>query len=209
MANFATDKNLLAYEPRVFIDVPLVGQEVLRVTDGVIAGLSLTSATGGFSNLTDSHIVTISSSAADPGSSAIASVEDDNTLTLACRLPSLAASSGLTVSVRTFEPQITQVHAEILTALGIDANDPTLPLTDAAIVSTALVERIESLGALWRAYEAGVGVSSSSDALASKAEEYRKRYIAAMSSARVLIDIDGDGKADCWRSPAVGHLVRA
>lgn len=209
MANFSNDSNLLAYEPRLFIDVPLRGQELLRITDGLLVGSTLTSITGGLSALTLNHVATVSSSPADAASFAIASITDDNTLQLSGLHLGLSASESLTLSVRTFEPQVSLVHSEILASLGIDAHDPILPLSDSAVVSTELIGRIESLGTLWRIFEAGQGVSDRAEAFKAKAEEYRKRYIGALASARVLIDTDGDGVADCWRSPAVGQLTRA
>jgi len=205
--HFSTDADLLAYEPRLFIDVPLPGQQRLRVTDAQLTGNVLTSATGGLAALIEHQVVTISTSPGDAVSVAIASVTDDNTLALT-HAPMLATTTDLTAVVRTFEPQAGVVHDELLAAIGIDADDPVLPLTEAAVVSTELMRRLEVLGTLWRVFEAGVGAVGDQSAINQRSDEYRRRFVTALGGARVLIDTDGDGRADAWRVPAVGRLVR-
>ena len=46
--NFSTDRDLLTIEPLVFRDVPMMSQQRLTMTDGVITGLNLTSSTADF-----------------------------------------------------------------------------------------------------------------------------------------------------------------
>ncbi len=208
MPHFATDADLLAYEPRVFIDVPLAGQQTLRVSDGELTANVLTSAAGGFAALAEQQVVTLSTGPADAVSMPIVSISDDHTLALGGTAPLFDGATGLTAIARTFAPQRDAVHGELLDAIGINPNDPALPLTEAAVVSVELMRRIEVLGTLWRAFAAGAGVSGRRDALIDAAEQYRRRYAAALAGARVLIDTDADGRADAWRIPAVARLVR-
>jgi len=203
MTRFATDADLLAIDPGVFIDLPLTGQEKLRIIDGALTDTALSSATGGFDALAAGDVAVIRSNASDVTAVAIASVEGPQTLTLASRPIGLAATTGLTVVVRTFAPQAEATAAELLAAVGVDPADPDQPLDATAIVSTALMRRLEALGTLSRAYEAALRVGGGEESLREKGERYERRYRAGLRSARVLIDADGDGEAEVWRTPGV------
>lgn len=99
-----------------------------------------------------------------------------------------------------FEPLIQVVHDAIIRSVSLDDGE--------SIISKALCERLESLGALAMAYSAGIVPSDCASACAVKADDYRRRFERAIRSARILIDTDGDGEADLWRSPGVSKLTR-
>ena len=206
--NFSTDADLLVWEPRLFLDVPLEGQERLRVSDGEAVGNVITSVTGGFSALSPADVVVLRSSPADALCRAVASVADDHAVALAIEPYGLAATTGLTVSARTFGPQRSAVHEQLMEAIGLGSEDPSHGLDESAVVSVGLMRRLEVLGTLWRAYDAARSGGGSDEALAAHAGRYRTLFAEALGSARVLIDSDGDGRADLWRLPAAARLMR-
>jgi hypothetical protein len=207
MANFSTDADLLAHEPNVFFDLPFAAQRRLRITDGSLAGLILSSNTGGLSILTDGDVLVLSTSPQESVTAVVASALDDQTVTLAGK-PVISATSNLIVEARTFEPQITVVHEELMRAIGIDPDDSGELLDESTIVSVTLMRRLECLGTLSRAYAAAVSVTGDSAAISAKASAWRQRFQWALNSAQVLIDTDGDGEADVWRSPGIARLTR-
>ncbi len=208
MANFANDADLLAVEPGVFVELPLAEQLRLRVGDAAVNGGTVTSATGGFDALEVGQVVTLRSGAAHASSYAIEQIIDGHTLDLAHAATKFDGLSDLALSVYTFRPQMDQVHAQLMLALGIDTDDTAEALGESAIVSVGQVKRLEVLGTLERAYRAGIAAGGENDALESKARRYALRWARSLEAARVLIDTDGDGRADVWRAPTVGRLVR-
>lgn len=208
MATFSSDADLLAYEPNVFNELPFASQRKVRVTDAVVSGSGVTSATGGFGGASVHDVAVIEASPAESSAHAILQVTS-NTAMILTSFPMLSARSGLTLTVRTFEPQAQLVHDELLRALGIDPDDGDAAITEEAIVSIEVMRSLECLGTLSRAYAAGVAIVGDSTELHKKAENYRLRFNRACRGAMVLLDLDGDGQADAWRSPGLAKLVRA
>lgn len=207
MSNFSTDADLLPCEPNVFVDLPLTNQQTLKITDAALDGVTVTSATGGFTALVAGDVAVISSSDADGAAFAIASIDDDHTITLDRAPTHLAATTGLTLAVRTFEPQRQQVHEQLMRCVGIDPDGDELD--ESAIVSTGLMRRLEVLGTLWRAYNAAHALVGDNTAVEAKAAQYARHFNRALAGAVVLIDTNGDGVADVQRTPGVGRLARA
>lgn len=205
---FSTDADLLAYEPDVFMDLPFAAQRTLRITDGAIAGAQITSASGGFEVLSPDDVIVLN--AGSPGAVAlpIESIDSDTQLTLVSAPVGLIASSGLAVEARTLRPQAAVVYEELLRAVGVDPDDPAATIGSDDIVSIELMRRLEVLGTLAGAYAAAIAPCGDNEAVEHKAMDYRKRFERAIRGARILIDTDGDGEADLWRSPGVGRLVR-
>jgi len=203
MPNFSTDADLLAYEPHVFTDLPFAAQRLLRISDAAVADTTVTSDTGGFAALSPGYVVIC-----EAMSYAIESITDDNTLELAQAPVDLSATEGLTLTVPTLAPQATLVHDELLRAIGIDVDDPAASLTEQSIVSRQLMQRLEAVGTLAHAYAAAVALVGDNETIHAKAERYRLRYRRALHVAQILIDTDGDGLADAWRSPGVARLTR-
>jgi len=207
--NFSVDADLLAYEPALFVDVPLDGQTVLRVDDGEATGTVLTSATGGFDELAPGDVVVLRVNEAEQITRAVQSVTDDNTLALTVEPIGLSAGTALTVLARTFEPQRALIHEQLMQAIGLSPDDPSHDLNEADVVSVGLMRRLETLGTLWRVYEAAMsGRGGGNGEMAAYASQYRQMFSDALAGARVLIDTDGDGRANLWRVPAVAKLVR-
>jgi len=206
MMNFSCDADVLAYEPGVFVDVPLDGQTVLEVTDGEATGNVITSAAGGFEALVEGDVVVLRSQNQSIAR-AVDSVTDDHTLSLTLAPFGLPGLTGLTVIARTFEPQRDRVHEQLMGSIGLSADDTSHGLDELDIVSQGLMRRLETLGTLWRVYEAASG-GPGGKVMQHQAERYRRMFHEAVEGARVLIDTDGDGRANLWRTPAAGRWVR-
>ncbi|MBI1370305.1 MAG: hypothetical protein GC162_16850 [Planctomycetes bacterium] len=203
MPNFSTDGDLLAYEPNVFAELPFASQRLLKVTDASVSGSIVTSETGGFASLGAGNVVMLEGNAY-----AVAVVTDDHTLELTAAPVGLSATEDLTLIVPTMRPQAAVVHDELLRAVNIHMDDPAEELDEDAIVSVTLMKRLEAIGTLSRAYAGAIALVGDNKEINAKAERYRLRFTRALASAQVLIDTDGDGEADVWRSPGVARLVR-
>lgn len=205
---FSRDADLLVYEPGVFVDLPLGPQRRLRVEDAVVSGATVSSATGGFGALSAGDVVVLGDGPGQWRAYAVEQVEDDGELTLATAALGFDEAEPVVLEQRTFEPQAALVHEELLRAVGIDVDDEAAGLGAEAVISVTVMRRLEALATLSRAYAAGVGVSGEQAGIEAKAATYRRAFAKALRGARVLIDTDGDGRADVWRTPGVARLVR-
>ena len=178
---FATDSDLLAYEPRVFEDVPIPGQQRLRVTDAAIAGTTLSSAAADFeaARVEAGAVVLVADAAME-----VIERGDANT------------------------PQRAVVHAGLLRGLGIETDDADAALTADAIVTESVMTALEALGTLAAVYALAVSVVGDNETIRAKAAHYRQQFAMRKRAARVLIDTDGDGRADVVRQPGVTTLRR-
>lgn len=205
MANFCTDADLLRYEPNVFADVALPGQQKLHLTDAAITGTSVTSTTGGFDALQADEVCLIASNAGNAAGFAIASIESDQALTLSQPVTHLDATTGLTLMARSFEPQIRIIHEALMRRI---LHDPTQWMNpESLVLNAAVMVELEALGALDLVY-ALAGRVGGDATLAQRAEVFRRRYAAALAVAVIDLDEDGDGEADRSVYLAAGHMVR-
>ena len=211
--NFSTDRDLLAWEPEVFRDVPFAGQERERVDDGELTGTTLTSVSADFeaAGVEAGSVVLVDRVAYE-----VLSRDDAQTLTVSrprARLTddAIAGADGedLPVVVRTFSPQAALVCDGLLRLLGIDPDDEGVGLTADAVVSLSVMARLEALGTLERVYSGAVALTGENEGLRLKAEAYRRRFREAVAQASVLVDVDGDGYADERRHLGLVRLARA
>ncbi|MEX2672511.1 MAG: hypothetical protein WD294_10415 [Phycisphaeraceae bacterium] len=210
MVRFSNDADLLAYEPNVFVDLPLAAQRRLRAEDVVVSGTSVAVAAGGLSSLAQGDVVVLGREPGQWTAYAIDQIVDDQALTLGTAAIGFEFEDGdpVAMEVRTFSPQAELVHEELLRAVGIDVEDVAAGLDADAVLSVSVMRRLEVLGTLSSAYAAGVGIAGEQALIEAKAARYHKAFSGAMRSARVLIDTDGDGRADVWRTPGVARIVR-
>lgn len=210
--NFSTDRDLLTLEPHVFRDVPFLSQQRVSVTDGVISGTTLTSASADFvaSQVEAGSVVLVNDVAHE-----VISRTDANTLSISLPRASLTDAaippgdgSALTVMARTFDVQASLVHDSLLRLIGIEPDDPDNELAEDSVVSLGLMHRLEALGTLEGIYSSAFALVGDNAALREKAREYRRRFQAACATATILIDIDGDGFADSRRTLGVIRLHR-
>jgi len=205
--NFSTDRDLLVIEPNVFRDVPLVGQQRLKVADGIITGTVLTSMSADFvgAQADAGGVVLI-----DGVPHEIINRVDANTLTVS--LPRVGIADpvipsgddvGLEVIIRSYAPQAALVHDVLLRLIGVDPDDPNSDVTEDAVVSQDLMARLEALGTLERVYSASVVLVGDNQEAKKKAEDFGRRFNAACRASTVLLDTDGDGYADVRRGLGV------
>ncbi|MFW5682828.1 MAG: hypothetical protein ACOC1G_07470 [Phycisphaeraceae bacterium] len=211
--NFSTDRDLLALEPSVFLDLPLVGQRRSFGEDGELHGTSFTTLSGTFpaESVGEGGVILINHEPYE-----ILSRIDAATLTVS--LPRIRTSdpaiwagqaSAAHFVVRTFAHQAAVVHDTLMHLFGLHLDDPEQTLTEDALLSVTLAARLETLGTLERIYSAGAALTGDNEMLLLKADHYRRRFAAARERAVVLIDTDGDGFADVRRRLGEAHLLRA
>ncbi|GAB5497451.1 MAG: hypothetical protein Phyf2KO_25310 [Phycisphaerales bacterium] len=214
---FALDRDLLVYEPRLFLDVVWVGQRMLFETGTVVSGIVVSSGAdftaagvrvGHVLNYKEaSYEVVQELGSTQLGISVPRADSDDSVI-----LPPDSAST--TLRVYTFAHQMQQVHDQILRMLGIESDvDPApgeLTVTEESIVNPGALRRLEVFGTLHLVFSAASasGVGSETDTFSQRAEMYRKRYQEERERVSVLIDTDGDGVADATRRPSVTRFLR-
>ena len=210
--NFSLDRDLLAWEPGVFRDVPFAAQERERVVDGELAGTTLSSVSADFegAGVEAGSVVLVDRVAYE-----VMSREEGQTLTVSRPRARLADAAlpgddgeGLTVVARTFAPQAALVRDGLLRLLGIDPDATGLGLTADAVVSLSVMARLEAVGTLERVYSGAVALTGENEGLRAKADAYRRRFREAVAGASVLVDVDGDGYADERRHLGLVRLAR-
>ncbi|MEX1017516.1 MAG: hypothetical protein WDZ31_12305 [Phycisphaeraceae bacterium] len=211
--NFSTDRDLLVLEPSVFVDVPFAAQQRVRVNDGELEGTTLSSVDADFEvvGVEAGQVVLVDRVAYE-----VIDRLDATTLTISrprARLsdPLVPGDTGSEreVLVRTFAPQAALVHDALLRLLGIDPDDDSAGgLTEDAVVSLSVVARLEALGTLERIYSGAAAIGGDNEALLVKAQHYHRRFRESVAQASVLIDIDGDGRADERRHLGLIRLSR-
>ena len=189
-----------------------MGQERLRVNDGIVTGTTLSSVSADFESAqVDAGDVVL---VANTPCEVIARL-DVNTLTISLsreRTDEVAIppgdGSGLEIVIRTFAPQVTLIHDQLMRMIGIDADDPGNELSEVSVISQEVMVRLEILGALRDIYLGAISIVGDNEGIKSKANEYSHRFKTACRSATVLIDIDGDGFSDVRKSLGVVWYTR-
>jgi hypothetical protein len=213
---FATDRDLLVLEPTLFNDVPFVTQQRLKHADGALDGVTLTSAAADFETAginvgavllldatpvevieqIDSHTLTVSGVRDAREGDAVAPLLDSG------------AESGIEIIHRTYGPQLSLVHGTLLRMIGINPDDPSPVVTADMILSVATMRGLEVLGALELIFSSAYAAVGDYSNLREKAQQYRDRFRQMSRSARIEIDVDGDGRCDFTQWPGVMRLVR-
>ena len=214
---FATDRDLLVYEPRLFLDVGWLGQRLVRVTAAVASGLAVATGTdfgalgvrvGSVASYNDaSYEVVQVLGVGQIGLSRLRGEPTDAVIPT----PNTPAA---TLDVVSFRPQLGVMHVQILRMLGIEPEDPREgALTESAILNPGSVTRLECLGTLHLIFAAASAAAApgsiGGSGYAQRALMYRERFAAERGRVSVLIDVDGDGEPEATRRPGVGHLMRA
>lgn len=215
MVVFASDRDLLVYEPRLFLETGWLGQVVFRESGVVASGVA---AVAGFdfaaSGVSAGSVVSYGSASYE-----VAQVLGLGQLGLSrlrgsvtdAVIPTPAMASG-ELECFTFRPQMAVVHGQILRMLGVEPEDAREgALGESAVVNPGALTRLECLGTLHLVYSAASAASaagSSGLGYAERALLYRERFSAERGRVTALIDLDGDGEAEAVRRPGVSHLVR-
>ena len=214
---FAQDRDLLVYEPRLFLDVVWLGQRLAAESGQVISSVAVASGAsfvtlgimpGQIVNYNDAsyEIVQVLGGTQLGLSRPRASTSDP-----VIPAPDTALA---TFKIYTFAHQLAIVHGQILRMLGIEPELVASPgqtlVTESSILNPGVLVRLESLGALHLIFSAASasGVAGDGGSYAERASMYRERFMAERARVSVLIDSDGDGKAEATRRPSVMHVVR-
>lgn len=210
--NFSTDRDLLAYEPSLFTDVPFVAQQRLSVTDAEVSGTTAFSISADFESaqVEPGCVVLIGRRPFE-----VVTRTDEATLTVS--LPRTRTTdaaipggdgTGMSLIARTFAPQAALVAEALLRMLGIDGSDPANGLNEDAVVSLGAMARLEVLGTLERVFSSAAALSGNNEHHLMKAAEYRRRFLAAAARSPILVDTNGDGLPDEKRYLGLMRMTR-
>jgi len=210
---FATDRDLLILEPTLYRDIAWAGQRRINVTDAVVVGAVLTSATADFiaADIKPGHVALLNATALevvsrDSATQLTVSLIRDDTADVPLAPPAATAAA---LVITTFGPQITTIHDQLLRALGIEPADPTATPNQNNITNPQAVAHLESLGALHLVFAAAAALATNQDTLWAKAQNYRDRFVANRNRLAVGVDLDNDGLPDATRRLNTIQFIRA
>ena len=212
---FATDIDLLHWEPNILKDAAFASQTLLSGT-GNLAGTVFTIASGSFTAAHVASDMAIVLSGSVAGTFPIVSVDSATQLTISTLYDGLfptsgdaeaspiASANGLTYAIRTFWPQRRVVSELLLQAAGLDPTD------DAAgtIMNPQSLRRPCTLGTLQMIYSALAAAAQEPENLNVRAEMYERLNRRALRSVTLEIDANGDGEAEIARPLNVLCLQR-
>lgn len=205
---FSTDRDLLALEPNVFVDVPLASQQLLRAEDAVVDGTTLSSATSNFAavDIAAGGVLVASGLTLE-----VVQRIDAQTLTVSLPRggvddPPLAPPLNGTVEItaRTFAPQAAAAHARLRRVLGLTEDGSNASM----LIASEQARHIEVLGTLAEIYRIAQGPLGDNDAFAARQHHYERAFAAAVHGLGVPVDVLGDGTARQWSHAGTRTLKR-
>lgn len=215
MTPFATDADLLHWEPGIFIDGASVSQTLMSGT-GALAGTTFTIAEGSFedAHIDRGHVVVLDAPVA--GSFPVFKVNSPTELLLTVLYDDLHPSAqeedpdpispgegtGLNYRIRTFSPQRQSVSEQLLQAAGVKSEEVS------TIINPQVFRRPCVLGTLQMIYIALAANADDPTPLLVRAELFERLYQRAIRAAVVEIDTDNDGAGDEDRELSVARLRR-
>lgn len=210
---FARDRDVLALEPTVHVQLPFLGQTLMRGTGSVTGGiLTLTSGSFAFTGLAAGYVVVVDRTPLEvidvlsATTMAVSLLRDSESS--AVRRPTDGLQGG--VLACTFMPQIAMVHRQLLAMINVKPTaGPDGSVGESAITNPQELSHLEAIGALHLVYAAASAASPQSLALMQRTQFYKDRFALERWRVCVELDLDGDGLADARRSFQVAHLARA
>jgi hypothetical protein len=214
---FATDRDLLIFEPNLFRDVSWTSQRLCQGTATIassimtIAGADVALDDAG---ITAGHVAFIGGTPYEiierlsPTTARLSRLRvdphDDP-------IPVGPVATAVACSVFTFAPQIAMVHRQVLPMLGIEPGAASAPGQPAEtdITNPAAFTRLECLGALHLIYSAAGSLTAADSPTNQRAEFYRQRFAQERERTAAEIDLNGDGLPDATRRLNVVYLLRA
>jgi len=199
---FAHDRDLIATEPNLLRDLPMLSQQRLYVNDAAVSGVTLTSNAADFlaAQLDTGSVVLLDGvplevmEAVDAGTLVVSMLRSQS--------ESLAIPPGDRIDgglvVRTFGPQIERVHRALLERLGISTPTEQRETTWTVdmISSTDRMVELETLGTLAHVYTMAQAMTGDGRALRERAAHYQQAYDRLRERTSIRIDPGGDGRAD-------------
>lgn len=204
---FASDRDLLIFEPALPREVDWAGQRLLENGVGNVAGgigvmltapasisglgllagqlIRLSGVWGEVVEVVLPNLLTVSKLRTEPEGAMIPLAED---------------GMGITgIRVISYAPQRAIVHRQLIESLRLDADGLTL----SAVLNPRSVARVEALGALHLIYAGAAAMTNgtaAAGALSTKAQMYERRFNEQRSALTVRLDTNGDGQQDEVRS---------
>jgi hypothetical protein len=212
---FATDIDLLHWEPNLLNDAAFASQKLIAGT-GALSGTSFTIASGSFTDSMVKADQLIRLDAPLDGTYPIVAVADATTLTLSVMYDGLfpdpngadpvpapvGSAASVAYAVHTFFPQLMIVSELLLQAAGLE------PGQSDAVLNPAALKRPCTLGALQMIHSALAAAAADPTNYSVRADLYERLYRRALRSAMVEVDLDGDGIAESRRALNVMELRR-
>jgi hypothetical protein len=213
MTNFATDADLVRWEPALLRDLAIPGQRLAAGLDGATSGLQFTSAGAHLvaAGVAPGHVLRLADADGDEcGGYEVLSVEAETSLlathvgrTVADAVD-LPAGTGWVWTIDTFDPQAAEARLELLARLGLDTD----AVGEAQICDRRELRRAGVFATLVMIFEGQAAAGPEGRNLAAKAALYRRLYDRELSKLRVRLDRDGDGVADDVRAASCVRLER-
>jgi hypothetical protein len=218
---FCNDTDLLYWEPEVARDAAFASQTLATGTGDVAATTFTRTAGASFLDQAVEPAQVLVLSGAAVGCYVITAVTDASNLEISVLHDDLfpadgsappapvgrdTSATGATYAVRTFFAQRKVVSDLLSQAVGI------IPGTAAAEASVILnpeaLRRACVLGTLQMIYSAVAAAASDPARFTLRADLYERLYRRALQRAQVDLDLNGDGRPDCRRSPGLVRMVR-
>ncbi len=208
----SSDRDLLPFEPNVFVDVPIASQQLLWAEDGVIDGAALSSATSDFAALgiDTGHVVatgelTLEVVARTSAQMLIVSRPRPDTAG-PVQAPSL--SGTIEFAVRSFRPQAFAAHQRLRQALGLADREYEPLSAEAVLLATTQARRAEVFATLAEIYRIAQGPLNEDPIFASRHSYYERAFALALTESSLGIDTNADGVADRIVAAGVRTLRR-
>lgn len=203
MPPLITDIDLLALEPTLFTDATTAGLVLDDRTNASISGSTLTSVDSDFTTIgiDDGRVAVVDGEPLE-----IVSLIDATSAQVSRPRPKSAtiiepkAGTGLAMKIVSFEKRIDDAEVRFRQALGLLADDPVEPVTDAQVLN---LDDLAPLVALIAAADIFARAAAASDpeddSLARRAMIYDALRADALRTAAAMLDLDNDGIADATR----------
>ena len=212
---FATDTDLLHWEPNLLNDAAFASQTLISGT-GALSGTSFTIASGSFvdSMVAANQLIKLGSPL--DGTYPVVAVVNATTLTLSVMYDGLYPEGGgapqagpigsaasVAYSVHTFFPQRMIVSELLMQAAGLD------PDQGSAILNPTSLKRACTLGSLQMIYNALAAAAADPTDFTVRADLYERLYRRALRHITIEVDTNGDGQLDERRTLSVLRFQRA
>ncbi|MEZ0267731.1 MAG: hypothetical protein ACAI43_23615 [Phycisphaerae bacterium] len=226
MTTFCTDSDLLHWEPDLLDDAALLTQLLLTGTGTLTDSSTFTTGVSpGFNLLTGieaGQVIVLG----EPVNACFPIVErvNDTTLRVSTVTSELFPESGelppqllgctsaadVPYTIRSFWAQRSVVSAFMLAAAG---GDPAVAAAEGrpapSVLNPASLKRACVLGTIQMIYATLAAAAAEPAALQARADMYERLYRRALRQTEVVLDLDGDGRADVRKSLGGLQTMRA